>query len=154
MAMASQPVPVTMVSRWKRMGKWAATMNLAQLDAMQAAINHQLYSATGADVWRLGEEWTDIICVMFDMRNIFALALSDRDSICCATAFCDNAARTRHELYHARFRENAAYGIPPSVSDCVARATRRRPRKMDPAPKNAPEHGAYHATAMVRAALD
>ena len=154
MAMASQPVPVTMERRWGRMGEWAAAMNAAQLKAMQAAIEQQLNFATGADVWRLGEEWTDITCVMFDMGNVFALSLSDRDAICCGREFCDDAAMARHTLYHARFRENGAYHVPPGVPDCVARTVRKRPRKMDPAPQDAPEHGAHNATAMVRAALD
>lgn len=142
MAMASQPVSVTMTRRWERMGEWAATMSATDLKVMQAAIEHQLNSATGADVWRLGEEWTDITCVMIDMQNVFALSLSDRNAICCDRKFCDDAGRARHTLYHARFRENAAYHVPPGVPGCVARTARKRPSKVEPASQDAPEHGA------------
>lgn len=106
-----------MEARWRRMGEWARTLSLEQLQAMQVAAEKALAAATGPSIAPAREEWEDIATVCLDFEHLLSLTLDERDAI------CDPAAQPMNEpvlnkltLYERNFTMNPDYyNDPPSL---------------------------------------
>ena len=121
-----------MEARWRRMGQWARTLSLEQLQAMQVAAENTLAAATGASIKPAREEWEDIATVCLDFEHLLLLTLDERDAICDPAAQpMDGLVFTKLALYERNFTMNPAYYDDPPHAIAPQSPQRKRLRSND-----------------------